>query len=283
MTEISMDLIKKLRDRTGVGIGKCKEALEKANGDIEQAITDLRKAGMASAVKKAGRETNEGMIGFAETDERIAIVEVNAETDFVVKNEKFGEFLLEVANEVAQTSPSSLEDFLKQKYSKDAHLTIDEFRGTIVQMIGENIQISRITDIAKKSNQSVGIYSHMNGKIVTAIVIEGSDQEEELARDIAMHAAAAAPDFLKPETVPQDIIEHEREIARTQLKGKPENMLDKILEGKLKAYYSTACLICQKYIRDESLTIEELVKKRSQEIGKPLEITFFLRWSVGNK
>lgn len=142
-TPITAALIKELRDRTGVGMGKCKEALDEAKGDIELAISNLRKAGMASAVKKEGRVTNEGMIGFAETPSIVAIVEVNAETDFVVKNDRFKQFLNDIAHEAAATNPASLEAFLHQKYSKDHSLTIDQYRATIVQAIGENIQIRR--------------------------------------------------------------------------------------------------------------------------------------------
>ena len=144
MTQVTAAMIKELRDRTGVGMGKCKEALEEAKGDMELAITNLRKAGIASAVKKEGRATNEGMIGSSESSKAVSFVEVNAETDFVVKNDMFQQFLQNIADEVAATTPASLEAFLAQPYSKDHGLTIDQYRSTIVQTIGENIQISRI-------------------------------------------------------------------------------------------------------------------------------------------
>src|SRR5690606_33450432 len=131
--EITPQLIKELRDRTGVGIGKCKEALAAANGDINEAIDALRKSGIASAVKKEGRSANEGMIAVAAHDQRVAIVEVNAETDFVVKNERFQNFLNDVAEEAAKTNPASLDAFVQQKFSKEPALTIDEYRATIVQ------------------------------------------------------------------------------------------------------------------------------------------------------
>jgi elongation factor Ts len=273
--------IKELRDRTGVGMGKCKEALEQANGDMELAISNLRKAGMASAVKKEGRITNEGMIGTAETNQCVAVVEINAETDFVVKNERFQQFLTHIAEEIAATHPASLESFLKQKYSKDPHLTIDEYRATIVQTIGENIQIKRLKVIPKGSNKSIGVYNHLGGKIVTLVEITGSVTEEPLAKDIAMHIAAASPDYLTPEQVPSSILENEKEIARSQVKGKPDNIIEKIVEGKLAAFYDQTCLIRQKYIRDDSLTITDLVNKRSKESGKSLALSDFLRWGVG--
>lgn len=281
MTNITPSMIKELRDRTGVGMGKCKEALEEAKGDMELAIANLRKAGMASAVKKEGRETKEGMIGTAETDKTVAIVEINAETDFVVKNERFKQFLESIAHEVAHKNPSSLETFLQQKYSKDPSLTIDQYRATIVQTIGENIQIRRILTVKKSPDKSLGIYSHLGGKIVTLVEITGNGKEEALAKDIAMHVAAAAPEYLSPEQVPQEILNSEKEIARGQIQGKPANIVDKIVEGKINAFYDTNTLVRQKYIRDDSITITDLVNKRSKESGKPLTLTNFVRWSVG--
>lgn len=279
--QITAAMIKELRERTGIGMGKCKEALEEANGDMELAISNLRKAGMASAVKKEGRATNEGMIGTAEKNSTIAIVEVNAETDFVVKNDRFKHFLESIAAEVAATKPSSLEAFLQQKYSKDHALTIDQYRATVVQTIGENIQIRRIATFTKAPNKSLGVYSHLGGKIITLVEITGSSKEEALAKDIAMHVAAASPEYLAPEKIPTDVVNHEKEIAKSQIKGKPENIIDKIVEGKIKAFYDTACLVCQKYIRDDSLSIADLVNKRSKEAGTPLSVTHFERWTVG--
>jgi elongation factor Ts len=278
---ITAQMIKELRDRTGVGMGKCKEALEQASGDMENAIDILRKSGMASAVKKEGRETKEGMIASAQKGNTYSIVEVNAETDFVVRNDRFQEFLKNIADEVATTHPKSLEDFLKQKFSKDAGLTIDEYRATIVQAIGENIQIKRIKTFEKSPSHSVGIYSHLGGKIITVVEITGSGDEEQLAKDIAMHVAAATPEFVSPNDVPADVLEREKEIVRHQIQGKPANMVEKIVEGKLNAFYDMACLVRQKYIRDDSVTITQLVEENAKKKGKPLTIASFTRWNVG--
>lgn len=276
-TPITASQIKELRDRTGVGMGKCKEALEEANGDMELAIANLRKSGMASAVKKEGRAANEGIIGSAETAQVIALVEVNTETDFVAKNERFIKFVADIANEVAQTMPSSIDTFLKQKFSKDPSLTVDEYRAILVQTLGENIQVKRLALFKKDSNKSLGVYSHLGGKIVTLVEIAGSNQEEELAKDIAMHVAAAAPEYVAPENVPASVLTQEKEILTSQIQGKPANILDKILDGKIKAYYDAVCLICQKYIRDDSLTVAEVVKQKSPA----LKITHFIRWGLG--
>lgn len=280
-TTITPSMIKELRERTGVGMGKCKEALEEAKGDMDLAIANLRKAGMATAVKKEGRETKEGMIGVAETSDTVALVEINAETDFVIKNDRFQQFLSSVAQEAAKTNPSSIESFLQQKYSQDPSLTMDQYRATVIQAIGENIQIKRLKTVKKDTNHSVGVYSHLGGKIVVVVEIAGSSSEEALAKDIAMHAAAAAPEYLSPDRVPQQVIASEQEIAKAQIQGKPAFVADKIVEGKINAYYDTNCLTRQKYVRDDSLTITDLLNRRSKETGKSLTLVDFTRWVVG--
>lgn len=278
---VTATMIKELRDRTGVGMGKCKEALEEAKGDMDLAISNLRKAGVASAVKKEGRTTNEGMIASAESGKAISIVEVNAETDFVVKNDRFQEFLKNIAEEVAATTPASLEAFLEQKFSKDPSLTIDQYRALMIQTIGENIQIRRIKVLPKSTTKSIGVYNHLGGKIVTMVEISGSPAQEALAKEVAMHVAAAAPEFLNPETVPANIIEQEKDIARSQVKGKPDNIVEKILEGKINAYFDQACLVRQKFIKNDTVSIAELVSQRGKEAGQTLAVTDFLRWNVG--
>jgi elongation factor Ts len=279
--KVTADMVKELRERTGVGMGKCKEALDQAGADMERAIDILRKAGMASAVKKEGRETNEGLISAAEGKKAFALVEVNAETDFVTQNEKFKQFLKELAEQAADTTPASVEAFLAQPYSKDQSVTIDQYRSLVIQSLGENIQVRRLKVIPKSSDLSIGIYSHMGGKIVTVVVLTGGSGEEALARDIAMHTAAESPDYLRPEDVPQDVKAREEDIARSQVQGKPANIVDKILEGKIKAFCDMVCLTCQKYVKDNSMSIAELVQKEAKRTGKPLAIQSFIRWKVG--
>ncbi len=273
--------IKELRDLTGVGMAKCKEALEEAHGDMEKAVAVLRKAGEASAVKKQGRSTKEGKIGFAENQEGVALVEVNAETDFVVQNEKFQLFLKTIAEQILQSKPKTLEDLAAQNYLGDKGMTVEQFRSNLIQTIGENIVIKRFQILSKGQDKSLGIYSHMNGKILAIVELQGNNSEDEMARAIAMQVAAHTPEYLSPEKVPQSVIESEKDIARSQIKGKPENMIEKIVEGKVKAYFVQACLSEQKYIRDESKTIAELVSERAKATGKPLKLSSFTRWFVG--
>jgi elongation factor Ts len=279
--KITPDMVKELRERTGVGMGKCKEALDQASGDMEKAIDLLRKAGMASAVKKEGRETNEGLIGAAESKEAIALVEVNAETDFVTQNDKFKQFLRAIAMEAAETRPPSLEAFLKQPFSKDKTVSIDQHRALVVQSLGENIQVRRFLLLPKARDNSVGLYIHMGGKIVTVVILSGGVGQEALARDIAMHVAAAGPEYLRAEDVAQDVRAREEDIARSQVKGKPDEIANKIVQGKYKAFCDEVCLVCQKYVKDNAITISELLEKESKRLGKTIDITAYHRWKVG--
>ena len=279
--KISAQMVMDLRKRTGVGMSKCKEALQEAGGDIEEAIHILRKKGMASAVKKGVRETNEGVIGYAENDQSAYLVEVNAETDFVIQNDRFKEFLKNICADALQAKPKSIEEFLKQEYSKNPSLTIDEYRAEVVHSLGENIQIKRVLDFKKGSDQSLGIYSHMGGKIVTAVILKGASDQTELAREVAMHVAAEAPDFLKPEDISADVMAKEEEIARSQIKNKPPEIMDKIIQGKMRAFYEQSCLINQKYVKEPSMSVADFVASEGKKVGKDLTIVEFVRWQIG--
>lgn len=281
MASITPAMIKELRERTGIGMTKCKEALEEANGNMDLAIENLRKAGMATAVKKEGRETKEGLIAFAESKEAVALVEMMAETDFVVNNERFRQFLQRLTEEAVIALPDSLEQFVQQPFSKDKSMTIEQGRAGLVQTLGENIQIRRVKTFAKDHGRSVGVYLHLGGKIATVVELAGSSSESALAKDIAMHVAAASPEYLNPEAIPASVIAQEKEIARSQVQGKPAHIIDKIIEGKLKAFYDENCLIRQKYIKDDKVTIGELVEKQAKATGKPLTVAAFTRWNVG--
>lgn len=279
--KVTAEMVKELRDRTGVSMGKCKEALDKAGGDMNAAIDILRKSGMASAVKKEGRETNEGLIGAAEGKSAVALVEINAETDFVTQNEKFKQFLKDVAQEAADSQAASLEQLMSKTYSHDKSLNLDQYRALVMQSLGENIQVKRVSILPKDTDLSIGLYSHMGGKIVVAVVLTGGVGQEALARDIAMHIAAESPEYLKPEDVPADIRAKEEEIARSQVQGKPANIVKKIVEGKIKAFCDEVCLICQKYVKDNTMTIAQLLEKESKRLNKQIGIKAFHRWKVG--
>jgi elongation factor Ts len=276
MKTVTSEMVKELRERTGVGMVRCKEALDACHGDIEKSIDYLRKAGIASAGKKEGREAKEGAIGIGESSQVVALVEVNTETDFVAQNEAFKEFLLQIANDAAKKRPESVEALLKMAYKEDASTTIDEKRAMLIQKLGENIQVRRLHLTPKRANVSVGHYHHMGGKIAAVVAIAG-EGEEALARDIAMHVAAEAPDYIRPEEVPAEVVQREREIAQSQIGNKPAAIAEKIIEGKLQAFYAQSCLLHQKYVRDSSVTISALLAQRGKK-----EVLSFIRWKVGS-
>ena len=279
--KIPAKLVMELRTRTGVGMSKCKEALVEAGGDLEAAIHILRKKGMASAVKKGVRETNEGVIGYAENDQCAYLVEINVETDFVTLNDRFKEFTQNICNEAVASSPQSVTAFLEQKYSKNPSLTIDEYRAETIHSLGENIQVKRILGLQKKAGQSIGVYSHMGGKIITAVILQGAEDQVDLAREVAMHVAAESPEFLKPEDISEEAKAKEEEIARSQLQNKPPEIMDKIIQGKMKAFYEQSCLLNQKYVKDSSQTVKDFVTSEGKKSGKNLEILEFVRWQMG--
>ena len=281
MKDITADMIRELRERTGVGMGKCKEALVLAEGDLEKAIDILRKAGMASAVKKEGRETKEGLILTAENKQVLTILEANAETDFVTQNDRFKHFVHDCIKQALETKPKSLADFMQEPYFKDTSLTIDQYRNLVIQALGENIQLKRLELIHKHPNSSYGIYSHMGGKLVVVVELEGSSEHGEVAKEIAMHIAAESPDYLKPDQIPADVLAREEEIARSQVEGKPANIIDKIVAGKIKAFTDQVCLMHQKYVKDSSVTIEQFLDVCGKKVNKPLSIRCFWRWKVG--
>ncbi len=281
MREITADMIKELRERTGVGMGKCKEALVLAEGDLEKAIDVLRKAGMAAAVKKEGRETKEGLILAAEDKNHLVLAEANAETDFVVQNDRFKHFLHDCVKQALEGHVKSLADLIQQPYYKDKSITIEQYRNLVIQALGENIQLRRLETIAKRPDSSFGIYSHMGGKLVVVVEISGAAGQEEIAKEIAMHVAAENPEYLKEEEVPPTVIAREEEIARSQVQGKPANIVDKIVAGKVKAYTDQFCLVNQKYIKDNSVTVQQFLEICAKKVGKPLSIKCFWRWKVG--
>lgn len=281
MKEITSDMIKELRERTGVGMGKCKEALVLAEGDMEKAIDVLRKAGMAAGVKKEGRETKEGLILTGEDSHVLVIAEANAETDFVAQNDRFKHFVHDVVKQAVETKPKSLADLLAQPYYKDKSITIDQYRNLVIQALGENIQIRRLEVIHKHADSSYGIYSHMGGKLVVIVEVHGTNNQEAIAKEIAMHAAAESPDYLKADEIPAHVLAREEEIARSQVQGKPENIVGKIVAGKIDAFKAQVCLVSQKYVKDNSVTVQQFLDACAKKIGKPLSIRCFWRWKVG--
>ncbi|MBX9743701.1 MAG: translation elongation factor Ts, partial [Chlamydiales bacterium] len=190
-------------------------------------------------------------------------------------------FVHDCVSQALDTKPASLSELNEQPYFKDHSITIDQYRNLVIQALGENIQLKRFELIAKHPNRSYGIYSHMGGKLVVIVEIDGASEQEEIAREIAMHVAAESPEYLRPEEIPPVVIAREEEIARSQVVGKPENIVEKIVAAKVKAFADQACLIHQKYIKDNTVTIQQFLETCSKKVGKPLSVHCFWRWKVG--
>ncbi len=276
MREVSVEMIQELRSKSGVAIGKCKEALQKSDGNMEQALLFLRKAGLASLSQKETRETREGVIVISEKGHRVALVEVAAESDFVVKNEQFQLFAQEVSFELLKASSNSVKDFLSMPYSQDPSLTINQYRALIIQKLGENIEVKRWELWEITPHNSVGIYSHMKGKEVAIVELKGEGYDR-LAREIAMHIVAESPVYISPQEIPPKEIEREKEVAQSQVIGKPSYVAEKIIEGKIASFYDQNCLLRQKFVKDPSLSIADLLLKENQQ----LSLLRFLHWKVG--
>ena len=271
---ITTALIKELRERTGAGMLDCKKALDENGGDIEKAIDWLREKGIAKAAKKSGRVAAEGLVFAAVSADRKkgAILEFNSETDFVAKNDEFktfGEKLVQLSLEHDLTSEDELKAFELEGKKVEDNLT------ELIAKIGENMNIRRLKLVS--TDGFVETYIHLGGKIGVLLNVSGEATPEnvEKAKGVAMHVAAMDPKYLNSEQVTADDLEREKEIARHQLQqeGKPENIIEKILDGKMRKFYEENCLVNQKYVRDDSVTIEKFIA--------PSSIISFDRFKVG--
>lgn len=252
-----MENIKILRDKTGAGMIDCKKALDEAGGDIEKAVEILRKKGLAKAAKRSDRETREGVVKVAlEGDTKTGyIMEINAETDFVVRSEKFQELAAKVMRLVMEKRPQNLAELMALEIDGG---TVKESLANLSGVIGEKLDIKRYDRL--ESAGTVAAYSHAGGKIGTLVAIDKEGQSD-IAYDTAMQIAAANPKYIYPADIPADEIEREKEIYQAQLlkDGKPENMMEKIMLGKLAKFYEEVCLIKQEYIKDDSKKVEDIL------------------------
>ena len=260
--------VKELRERTGAGMMDCKKALDASNGDMDKAIDWLRENGIAKAAKKEGRIAAEGTTKMLVNGNTAIIMEVNSETDFVAKNEKFVSFVDEIANTLMNSDAKTMEDAEK--------LGINEKVAEAVAQIGEKISFRRFERVEKTDSEVFGVYSHMGGRIASLVVLEGSN--EEVAKDIAMHNAAMHPLYVRPELVPADVLEREKEIMKTELinEGKPADKVEMILGGKVNKYYEEVCLENQIYIKAEN---KETVKQYAEANGCSIVTAY--RYEVG--
>lgn len=287
MTQITAAMVKALREATGAGMMDAKNALIEAKGNMEEAIKILRKKGLAAATKKAGRITAEGVVQAYVFGNTGVLVEVNCETDFVGRNESFRNFAVDVAKVIAQSKATSVEQLLNEKWPGSSE-TISQKVAEKIASIKENITIRRFAKYEAAPNAAIGTYIHGGGKIgvmVELVAQSGgkSGKLDEVARDIAMHVAAAEPRFLSRNDVTQKDLETEREIARDAAlqSGKPENIVEKMVTGKMEKFYGEACLLEQPYIRDDKSTVTQYLQKQGKESGCTYIVTRFTRYKLG--
>ena len=264
--------VKDLRERTGAGMMDCKKALQECEGNIEKAIDWLREKGISKAAKKEGRIAAEGITKMVVNGNKAIVLEVNSETDFVAKNEKFVNFVNELTDTLVKGNAKTMEDAEK--------LGVNDMVAAAVAQIGEKISFRRFEIVKKTDSQVFGIYSHMGGKITTLVVLEGSTPE--VAKDVAMHTAAMRPTYLNKDEVPNDVLEKEKSIMKEQLlnEGKPEDRIEQILVGKVNKFYEEVCLENQIFIKAENKETVgkfvannggKLVKMFRYEVGEGME------------
>jgi elongation factor Ts len=272
---ITKDSVMALREKTGAGLIDCKRALGESNGDMEEAVSILRKKGVATAAKKSGRSASEGMIAQAISEDRSKgiLVEVNCETDFVAKNDDFIVFSNEIAMELL-SNPSA--DF-------------EEKRTEQVAKIGENIKISRSETLSPEASGLVESYVHTGAKVAVLLSV-GSDSSEvhsselvvSMAKDICMHIAATSPVCVSRNEVPSELVDKEKEIAQAQAEGKPPQAVEKIISGKLEKYFAGVSLLEQPFVKNPDQSIQQFVDAVGKQIGSQLKVEKFLRFQVGD-
>ncbi len=275
---ITASMVKELRDATSVGMMDCKKALQEANGDFDAAVKILRERGAAVAAKRASKEANEGIIDAFVTDDAQsgAMIEVNCETDFVARNEDFQAFVAKLKtdalNHETDTMAEAITDQITEKISS----------------VGEKLQLRRNVKWVVEGTGAIASYIHMGGKVGVLVELgfEKADTAnnpifKELAKNLTLHVAAAAPQYLTRDEVPAELIEAEQDIFRTQLEGKPENIIDNILKGKTNKFFSQICFIEQGFVKEDKVSITDFVAEKSKEIGDTVSIKRYTRYQLG--
>ncbi len=269
---ISASMVKELRERTGAGMMDCKKALTETNGDMEKAIDLLREKGIAKAAKKADRIAAEGLSFVAVEGNKAVIVEVNSETDFVSKNENFKILVENIAKNILANNPANVEQALAQSYEE---ATLENYINTQIAKIGEKLSLRRFEIVEKADEEVFGAYLHMGGKIGVLTVLSGKD--EELAKDIAMHIAAINPKYISRDEVSEEEVTREREVLTQQAlnEGKPENIVAKMVEGRLSKYFEDICLLDQPFVKDGDQKVGKYVANKGASVKS------FTRYEVG--
>lgn len=289
---VTASMVKELREMTGAGMMDCKKALSATDGDFDKAIEFLREKGLATAEKKAGRIAAEGLVAttIKDGDKVAAIVEVNAETDFVAKNEVFQTFVKEVVEQAADTDAADIDAFKAEKWALDTSMTVDEKLAAMIAKIGENMNIRRFEKIVSEDGIVVS-YIHAAGKIGVLVEAKTESNDErikEALKNVAMQVAALNPKYVSTDDVPEEYKEHEKEILIAQAKNdpknanKPENIIEKMITGRLAKELKEICLLEQEYVKAENKeTVAKYLEMVSKEVGTPVEIKRFVRFETG--
>ena len=273
MAQITASLVKELRERTGAGMMDCKKALTQTDGDIEAAIDYLRENGIAKAAKKADRIAAEGLSYIEVKGNKAVILEINSETDFVAKNEKFVALVKNVAEAILAAEPATLEEALQVEAQGG---TVEAVINEGIATIGEKLSLRRFEVVSKTDSDAFGAYSHMGGRIGVLTLVEGST-DEEAAKDVAMHIAALAPKYLDESEVPADVLEHEKKVLTEQAlnEGKPANIVEKMIVGRINKFLEEITVVKQKFVKDDSFTVEKFLASKGGKLAK------FVRYEVG--
>lgn len=289
---VTASMVKELREMTGAGMMDCKKALSATDGDFDKAIEFLREKGLATAEKKAGRIAAEGLVAttIKDGDKVAAIVEVNAETDFVAKNEVFQTFVKEVVEQAANTDAADIDAFKAEKWALDTSMTVDEKLAAMIAKIGENMNIRRFEKIVSEDGIVVS-YIHAAGKIGVLVEAKTENNDErvkEALKNVAMQVAALNPKYVSTDDVPEEYKEHEKEILIAQAKNdpknanKPENIIEKMITGRLAKELKEICLLEQEYVKAENKeTVAKYLEMVSKEVGTPVELKRFVRFETG--
>jgi elongation factor Ts len=286
MANVTAQMVKELRERTGAGMMDCKAALQETGGDLEQAVDLLRKKGLVKAAKKAGRIAAEGLIGLAVEGSKGVVVEVNSETDFVARNDLFQGLVKMIANVALTVGP----DVEKIKAAKVGHITMAEAIADTIAKIGENMSLRRASSLSVGKGV-IGSYVHNSvdeglGKIGVIVALESTGKPDELKRFgrlVAMHVAWSNPQAIDPSGLDPDAVRREKEVLADKYKaqGKPANVIDKIVESGLKTFYKEVCLLDQAFIHDPDKSVAQAIKESEGKVGGPIKVTGFVRYALG--
>ncbi|MEJ8776895.1 translation elongation factor Ts [Pseudogracilibacillus sp. ICA-222130] len=272
---ITAKMVKELREQTGAGMMDCKKALQETNGNMEEAIDFLRKSGAAKAAKKAGRIAAEGTTSIVVKGNDAVLLEVNCETDFVMKNETFQKLVADLGEHLVVNKPANLEEALGQTVESEEK-TVQEYIDSAIATIGEKITLRRFEVLTKTDADVFGEYLHMGGRIGALALLEGTT-DEAAAKDIAMHVAAVNPKYVSRDEVPEDEVNRERTVLKEQAlnEGKPENIVEKMVEGRLGKFFEEICLLDQAFVKDSDVKVKKFVA------DKGAVVKGFIRYEVG--